>query len=573
MSLQDILLKRRDTRHFTTAPVPDDVLQKALAAAHMAPSVGLSEAARFYIIREAAVKESIYALFESENATIKASLAANEDTLLKYNPIKLQGILEAPVGIVITTDYSVLQQFTIGVSGTADTLQWSSVCAVQNMWLSLTEQGYSLGWVSILNYNKLKQLLQLPAHEFPLGYFCIGQPATDYNGQPMLQQIGWKEKNAMPVVKEIHALTTNGLTQQQQQYERIPGKPFSDEANLLRQQLITLINNKTKPVGALGHLEEIALQVGMIQQTTSPVIRRPHMVIFAADHGIAKTGLVNPYPQVVTTQMVRNFLQQGAAINVFCQQHQLALTIVDAGINHVWKPGETDTGQLIDLKIGYGTANYLEQPAMTEAEVWQAIANGRQVLQQLRAEGCNCVGFGEMGIGNTSSAALILSAVTGLPIEACAGRGTGVSDEQLATKTAILKRVHELHQLSRYAARPLTLLAKIGGFEIATMVGAYLQGYAENMVMLVDGFISTAALLIAYQLEPSVRNNCVFAHTSGEQGHEKMLQYLQARPLLNLGLRLGEGTGAALAIPLVQSAVNFLNEMASFENAGVSNKS
>jgi nicotinate-nucleotide--dimethylbenzimidazole phosphoribosyltransferase len=281
---------------------------------------------------------------------------------------------------------------------------------------------------------------------------------------------------------------------------------------------------------------------------------------------------VNPYPQAVTAQMVRNFLQEGAAINVFCKQHQLALTVVDAGINHVWKPEEIHSRQFMDLKMGYGTANYLSQPAMTAADALLAIEKGKQVLQKLQDEGCNCVGFGEMGIGNTSSATLIMSAITGLSVQACTGRGTGTSDEQLQRKTAILEKVHALHQLSFFAKKPVDLLAKVGGFEIAMMTGAYLQAHAAGMIILVDGFIGTAALLIAYQLEPSVLNNCIFAHTSGEQGHEKMLQYLNVKPLLNLGLRLGEGTGAALAIPLVQSAVNFLHEMASFESAGVETK-
>lgn len=567
MNLHDILLKRRDTRHFTTAPVPDEVLQKALSAAHLAPSVGLSEAVRFYVVKDTAVKKNIYDLFESENNKIKKSLAPDNDTLSRYDPIKLQAILEAPVGMVVTTDYSVLHQFTIGVSGTADTLQWSSVCAVQNMWLSLTEQGYSLGWVSILNYNKLKQLLQLPAHEFPLGYFCIGKPATDYDSQPMLQQIGWKAKAPMPVVKEIKEVAGVPDIQQEPMIQASQSAPVQKEA--LRTLLVALINNKTKPIGALGQLEEIALQTGLIQQTVSPSILHPHIIVFAADHGIAKTGLVNPYPQAVTTQMVLNFLNGGAAINVFCKQHQVALKIVDAGVNHVWKQEEIQSQDFIQAKIGYGTCNYLDQPAMTEAEAQQAISKGRQILQNIGASGCNCVGFGEMGIGNTSAATLIMSAIMGLPVEDCTGRGTGASDEQLQRKVAALQQAYRQHQLHLMAHQPIGLLARVGGFEIAMMVGAFLQAAEEKMIIVVDGFIATAALLVARQLQAAVQDHCIFAHTSGEKGHEKMLQYLAAKPLLNLGMRLGEGTGAALAIPLIQSAVHFLNEMASFESANI----
>ena len=569
MNLHDILLTRRDTRHFTTDPVPDEVLQKALAAAHLAPSVGLSEAVRFYLVKEYDVKKSIHALFESENNDIKKTLASDGPTLNKYDTIKLQAILEAPVGIIVTTDYSVLNKFTIGVSGTADTLQWSSVCAVQNMWLSLTEQGYSLGWVSILNYNKLKKLLQFPAHEFPLGYFCIGKPATDYDKQPMLQQIGWKGKASMPIVKELKQIQQ--FTEEDQAFP-LPDMLPVHHNEALKKELMCLINNKTKPIGALGQLETIVLQCGMIQQTVSPKILYPHIVVFAADHGIAKTGLINPYPQAVTTQMVRNFLNGGAAINVFCRQHGITLKIVDAGINHVWKQEEMQSPDFLHHKTGYGTRNYLDQPAMTTEETLQAINTGKQIVQQIAAESCNCIGFGEMGIGNTSSASLIMSAITGLPVEDCAGRGTGSSDEQLQTKIDTLKIVYQKHQLNRLSNQPINLLSAIGGFEIAMMTGACLQAATEKMIIVVDGFIATAALLIAQQVDPAVLQNCIFAHTSGEQGHEKMLQYLGAKPLLNLDLRLGEGTGAALAIPLLQSAVGFLNEMASFESAGISNK-
>lgn len=206
---------------------------------------------------------------------------------------------------------------------------------------------------------------------------------------------------------------------------------------------------------------------------------------------------------------------------------------------------------------------------MTQIEALLAISKGENIVESLLKEGCNCIGFGEMGIGNTSSASLIMSAMTGIPIEACIGRGTGSSDLQLQIKVETLKQVFHKRELNQVIANPIELLTKIGGFEIAMIVGALLQAYKKNMVIVVDGFITTAALLIALQFNGSILNNCIFAHTSGEQGHEKMLQFLKVKPLLNLGMRLGEGTGAALAIPLIQSAVLFVNEMASFESANV----
>jgi nicotinate-nucleotide--dimethylbenzimidazole phosphoribosyltransferase len=338
----------------------------------------------------------------------------------------------------------------------------------------------------------------------------------------------------------------------------------------LRQQLQHQIDNKTKPPGALGRLEEIALQMGIIQGTVHPQLNRPHIVVFAGDHGIAATGLVNPYPQAVTAQMVLNFITGGAAINVFCRQHAIGLTVVDAGVNFDFDVN-LFPGKLLSGKIGYGTRNYLEEAAMSAEAVTKAIEAGKKVVTDLAAQGCNCIGMGEMGIGNTSSASLIMSFITGIPVEECAGRGTGVNDEQLETKKRTLQEAFRRH-LPVIAATPdaLTILQQVGGFEIAMMTGAYLKAAELKMVILVDGFITTAALLLARLLNHHVQDCCFFSHTSGESGHVKMLEYLGAEPLLNLGMRLGEGTGAALAFPLLQSAVQFLREMASFESAGVS---
>lgn len=330
------------------------------------------------------------------------------------------------------------------------------------------------------------------------------------------------------------------------------------------------INLKTKPLGALGMLEDIALKVGEIQNTLSPKIKNPHIIVFAADHGIAATGLVNPYPQAVTAQMLLNFINGGAAINVFCRQHNIELKVVDCGVNYDFA-GIAVSRKFIDAKVEYGTKNYLEGSAMTEREAQFAIEKGKEIVENIFKEDCNTIGFGEMGIGNTSSAALIMSAVTGIPVSACAGRGTGVNDEQLKTKIETLEKVVAFHQLNTVETEAVNLLKKVGGFEIVMMTGAYLKAAELNMIIIVDGFIATASLLLAQKINKNILRNCIFAHTSGEQGHEKMLAWLNVNPLLQLGMRLGEGTGAALAIPLIQSAVNFLNEMASFETAGVSN--
>jgi nicotinate-nucleotide--dimethylbenzimidazole phosphoribosyltransferase len=332
--------------------------------------------------------------------------------------------------------------------------------------------------------------------------------------------------------------------------------------------LQNIINNKTKPIGALGYLENIAMQIGNIQDSTEPSISNPHIIVFAADHGIAATGLVNPYPQAVTAQMVLNFLQGGAAINVFTKQHNTALLVVDCGVNFNFDKNLYNSF-FINKKVAFGTANYLEVPALSKEQAMQCIQNGKDLINNL-SNTCNTVGFGEMGIGNTAASSLIMHAITKIDLNNCIGKGTGASDEQLVIKQNTLAAVANLHKIAVENYTALDILQKVGGFEIATMVGAYLQAANNNMVIIVDGFIATAALLIANAMQPSVINNCVFAHTSGENGHTAMLSFLKATPLLQLGMRLGEGTGAALAIPLLQSATLFVKEMASFDSANVS---
>ena len=335
-------------------------------------------------------------------------------------------------------------------------------------------------------------------------------------------------------------------------------------ANLaLEARLRHKIDHKTKPLGALGQLETLALQLGLIQRSESPALHSPQMLVFAADHGIAAEG-VSAYPQAVTVQMVGNMLAGGAAINVFARQHGFALQVVDAGV-----AAELPAHPCLQpRKIAMGTKNICHEAAMSRLEAQAALAAGMQVMRALPG---NVVAFGEMGIANTSPAALLLARLTGASINDATGRGTGLDDAQLRHKQGVLMRALARHP----ATDPLDAvgeLAALGGFEIAMMAGAMLQAASERRVVLVDGFIAGASALVAQALVPAVRDYLVFCHRSAETGHRLLLSYLEARALLELDLRLGEGTGALLAWPLVQSAANFLNEMASFESAGVSEK-
>ncbi|MEO8151439.1 MAG: nicotinate-nucleotide--dimethylbenzimidazole phosphoribosyltransferase [Rhizobacter sp.] len=329
----------------------------------------------------------------------------------------------------------------------------------------------------------------------------------------------------------------------------------------LAQRLQHRIDRKTKPLGALGRLEALALQIGLIQQTETPHWIAPQLIVFAGDHGLAARG-VSAYPSDVTWQMVENFSAGGAAVSVLARQHGLALTVVDAGVRHDFAPRPG----LLLRKIAPGTADAFDGPAMSEVQCLQAIAVGREVVSGLPG---NAVLLGEMGIGNTSSAALLLAQLSGAELALCVGRGTGLADAGLARKLAILSTVLQRH---REAREPLAALAAMGGFEIAALVGAVLQAASQRRVIVVDGFITGAAVMVAARLVPAVLGYCVWSHGSAENGHAVMTRHLGVQPLLDLGLRLGEGSGAALAWPLLASAVCVLNEMASFESAGVSDR-
>jgi nicotinate-nucleotide--dimethylbenzimidazole phosphoribosyltransferase len=345
--------------------------------------------------------------------------------------------------------------------------------------------------------------------------------------------------------------------------DTIPSIPILSDITdaALAARLQHAIDNKTKPLGALGRLETLALRIGAILGSETPVLEAPQMLVCAGDHGLAARG-VSAYPSDVTWQMVENFLAGGAAVSVLARQHGLALTVVDCGVRRDFqaRPG------LVSRRIAAGTADASAGPAMTAAQCAQAIANGREVVRVLPG---NALLLGEMGIGNSSSAALLLARLAGLDIGACTGSGTGLDAAGLARKREVLGEVLALHSA---ATEPLDALAAFGGFEVATLVGAVLQAAEERRVIVVDGFIASAAVLVAQALQPHVTQRCVAAHSSAEPGHALLLKHLGLEPLLNLDLRLGEGSGGALAWPLLESACRILREMASFEAAGVSRK-
>jgi nicotinate-nucleotide--dimethylbenzimidazole phosphoribosyltransferase len=340
-----------------------------------------------------------------------------------------------------------------------------------------------------------------------------------------------------------------------------PIPPLDETARSAAQHHVDIL---TKPLGALGRLEPLAVQVCAIQGTLRPQITAPVAIVFAADHGIADRG-VSAYPRAVTAQMVKNFLAGGAAISVLARVQGMELWVVDAGV-------DDDCGthpRLMNAKIRRGTRDLVTESAMTAAECQAALLAGKRILEEVAAPDCTTVVLGEMGIGNTAASALLTHRLTGLPLRQCVGRGTGLDDSGLERKQAALataaRRVRK--------AETLELLAQFGGYEIAMLTGALLAAAARRMLIVVDGFTVTVAVALAARLDRRVLDYCVFGHCSAEHAHRALLEHLQTEPLLDLGMRLGEGTGAAVALSVVRAALALFTDMATFESAGVSNRS
>lgn len=329
----------------------------------------------------------------------------------------------------------------------------------------------------------------------------------------------------------------------------------------IEKDLLTKIDFLTKPKGSLGKLEKLAARIGLIQQTLSPKLSKPHNILFAADHGIIEEG-VTVSPKEVTWQQLSHFSHGGAGINFLCDQHGFKLVLVDAGVDYDIPEGRG----IIDCKIRKSTRNYLHEPAMTPEEYDLAIERGAGVVDKVYADGCNVVSFGEMGSGNTSSSSMWMHAFTGIPLADCIGAGAGLDKPGISHKLDVLTRAWENYSGD---GSPESYIAWFGGYEMVMAVGGMLRAAELGMIIIVDGFIMTACILAASKLNPAVLDYAIFGHQGDESGHKLMLQALNADPILHLDLRLGEGSGAVCAYPIIDSAVRMINEMDNFQSVGV----
>ncbi|MFE4985544.1 nicotinate-nucleotide--dimethylbenzimidazole phosphoribosyltransferase [Streptomyces sp. NPDC056664] len=560
-----VMRERRDIRKgFRSDPIPHEVLLRVLEAAHTAPSVGHSQPWDFVVIRSAETRQTMHELAQRQREAYAKSLP--KARAKQFKELKIEAILDTPVNIVVTADPTRGGRHTLGRYTQPQMAPYSSALAVENLWLAARAEGLGVGWVSFFDEREMVRALGLPEHLEVVAYLCVGY-VDEFPEEPELMQAGWSKRR--PLAWVVHEETYGRRA--------LPG----EEPHDLLQETIANIRpldakalgeawerqkRMTKPAGALGMLEIIAAQLSGLSRVCPPPIPEPAAVaIFAGDHGVHAQG-VTPWPQEVTGQMVANFLGGGAVCNAFANQVGAEVCVIDVGVASELPA----TPGLLPRKVRPGTADFTTGLAMTRDEVLAAIEVGIETARDLVAAGNKALLTGEMGIANTTASAALISVYTGVDPTEVTGRGTGINDETHARKVDVVRRALDLHKPD--PADPIGVLSAVGGLEHAALVGLILGAASLRTPVILDGVSTGAAALVARAIAPESLAACIAGHRSAEPGHVAALNKLGLRPLVDLDLRLGEGTGALLALPLVQSAARAMHEVATFDSAGVTEK-
>ena len=560
-----LILARRDIRGFRSEPVSENALVRILGAAHAAPSVGLMQPWNFVVIDSLDIRQQIKSNFAAVNAREQSKLEGDPRAEL-YSSLKLEGILEAPLNIAVTCDHSRGGSFVLGRAPMPHTAAYSVCLAIENLWLAARVEGVGVGWVSILDPEAVTRILGLPPEVELIAYLCIGYP-IEFRPKPLLEEVGWRNREQLQPF--VFANRWGNPRKLEDRRAPLLKEPPPEPDTAITEAARLKVARKTKPLGSLGVLENAAVRLATLQRTLEPRLNRKRICVYAGTHGITAEG-VSAYPGAVTGQMVLNFLQGGAAINVLARHAGVDLHIIDTGVDAIWPEQIANTPNFFIRSVRRGTRNFLNEPAMSPEECERAIGIGREQVQRAQADGVEMLGIGEMGIGNTTAASCLLAVLCGFSPAEAVGRGTGVSDTVLARKIEVVSRAIERHSGVTSGEPGLYWLQTVGGFEIAAMTGTILAAAEINLPLVVDGFIATAAAAAAFQINPGSRQVCFFSHRSDEQAHGKALRALGVEPLLDLKMRLGEGTGAALAMPVLEAAAKVLCEMATFDTANVS---
>ncbi len=565
-AIYDVIALRRDIRHFRSdLAVGPEALQRIFEAAHQAPSVGLSQPWGFVVVRDIAIRSQIRDSFlrcrEAE------SIRFPPERRESYLAHKLEGILEAPINVCVAVDLRDRDEAILGTTAQPEAVRASACCAVQNLWLAARAEGIGVGWVSIVEPAVLRRELVLPPGVEPIAYLCVGHPVA-FRERPMLEETQWRTRRPLTDVVHWHDRWNEPPAQPPPQAEVsersfIPA-PSTDACEAARAHLARL----TKPIGSLGRLEEMAMAyAGARGLFPAPVPERGTLAIFAGDHGVVVEG-VSAYGSQLTAAMVANVMSGGAAIHAIARQARVDVALVDVGV--AGELSSVPTSPVVELqrrRVRAGTGNLRCEPAMHRAEAEAAMAVGAAVARDAIAQGAAMIGLGEIGIGNTTAAAALISALTGVRPAEIVGRGTGVSDAVLARKIVVVEEALALHELD--ASDPLSALSRVGGLEIAALVGCALAAARHRIPVVLDGLVTNAAALVAAHIDPALRGYLFATHASPEPGAKVALAHLGLEPLFDWRMRLGEGTGAALGMALLRTAVATVASMATFATAGI----
>jgi nicotinate-nucleotide--dimethylbenzimidazole phosphoribosyltransferase len=564
----DVLHSRRDVRTgFRPDPVDDAALTRVLEAAHAAPSVGFSQPWDFVLVRDAATRERVHALVAAQRDRYAAELPAARAEALRS--IRTEAVRETPLNVVVTADPTRGGRHTLGRHDRPEMGPYSAALAVQNLWLAARAEGLGVGWVSFFGddgLDALRELLGLPAHVEVVAYLCVGH-VDGFPDRPELEGHGWARRR--PLGWAVHQETWGaralpGAEPTALLESTVDAVPPVDEQ--ARAAARDRLDRMTKPRGALGRVEDVAVALSGIAGACPPPVPSPAAVaVFAADHGVHAQG-VTPWPQEVTVQMVANFLDGGAVVNAFARQLGAEVQVVDIGVAADLDP----VPGLLPRKVAPGTADMTAGPAMTREQARAALEHGIEVARDLVAAGNRCLLTGDMGIANTTAAAALVCAFTGADPAEVTGRGTGIDDATLVRKTEVVRRALDRHRPD--PADPLGVLAAVGGFEHAGLAGFVLGAAALRTPVLLDGVIAGSAALVAAAFAPDAAGYCLAGHRSAEPGGAIALDRLGLAPLLELDMRLGEGTGALLSLPVLQGAARAMADVATFDSAGVTDK-
>ena len=575
-AVYDAMALRRDIRHFRDdMDVDEATLLRILGAAHLAPSVGFSQPWGFVVVRDHERRRRIRESFLScREAEAQRFPPVRREQYLSY---KLEGILEAPLNVCVTVDLRSRGEAILGTTAQPEAVRASGCCAVENLWLAARAEGVGVGWVSIVEAAVLRDELGLPPGVEPIAYLCVGIPRA-FRERPMLEETGWLARRALAEV--VHVERWIESPPGQSSFADISGPDPRLERTTAEASFGTVFDERaqsaarayqdelTKPKRSLGRLEEIAAwYAGATGQFPCTPPEEAALAVFAADHGVVVEG-VSAYPSQVTAAMVCNMMAGRAAINVLARRHRVAITLVDVGM-----AGDLSAAPInpeVELRrecVRAGTRNLRREPAMTRDEANAAIGVGRDTADACIDAGARILGTGEIGIGNTTSAAAMTCAMTGIAPEEVVGHGTGIGEPVRLRKVAVV--ADALRRRAFDTGDAVGVLAALGGLELAALVGFELRAAERGIPLVLDGFLAGASALVAHAIHPEAVRFFVASHAADERASAIVLTALGLTPLLSLGMRLGEGTGAVLGIELVRSAVALQCQMATFATAGV----